>query len=121
MLSAILPTVTAVLGLMAGLLTPWFTDAVDSRKRRSENQRTQCEEILMLFQGADVVRTLVEPSSAVRRSLVLRAVRLQDERARQACQEVVEYAAGPQIQESELLDLWSAMIHEVARVYRSMA
>ncbi|MFJ3229841.1 hypothetical protein [Streptomyces sp. NPDC086787] len=119
MLSALLPTGTAILGLVAGLLAPMISSLLDGRKRRGEHQRVQCDEILTLFQGVDVVRSLTEPSSIVRRSLLLRAARIQDGRARQACNDLVEYAVGANWQEAELLSRWSVMIHEVARVYRS--
>jgi hypothetical protein len=119
--NVILPTITAVLGLAAGLLAPMLASSMDRRKRRSEDQRAQCDEILTLFQGVDVVSALTEPSSAVRRSLVLRSVRIHDQAARQACSDLVEYATGSDVREDELLNRWSSMIHEVARVYRSMA
>lgn len=119
MLSALLPTGTAILGLVAGLLAPMVSNVLDGRKRRAESQRVQCDEILMLFQGVDVVQSLTESSSIVRRTLLLRAVRIQDERARQACHDLVDYAVGGNFQEDELLVRWSVMIHEVARVYRS--
>ncbi|MFF4485220.1 hypothetical protein ACFY0F_01795 [Streptomyces sp. NPDC001544] len=121
MLSALLPTGTAILGLAAGLLAPMVSSTLDGRKRRADNQRVQCDEILTLFQGVDVVRALTEPSSVVRRSLMLRAVRIQDDRARQACHDLVEYAVGQNVRDDELLDRWSTMIHEVARVYRSIS
>lgn len=119
MLSALLPTGAAILGLAAGLLAPMVSSSLDGRKRRADNQRVQCDEILTLFQGVDVVQSLTEPSSVVRRSLLLRAVRIQDDGARQACHDLVEYAVSANFREDELLDRWSVMIHEVARVYRS--
>jgi hypothetical protein len=117
-LALLLPAATAVLGLFAGLTAPMIAQRVQAKERRAETQRGHCDEILRLFEDVDVRSTLLDTHSGTRRRMLLHAMRLTDKRARAACEELVEYATGPNGAQAELLDRWSTMIHEVARAYR---
>ncbi|MEU5911475.1 hypothetical protein [Micromonospora sp. NPDC047527] len=116
---AIIPAVMALVGLIAGLLAPMITGSGESRRRRREDQRARCDEILGLFVDVNVSRALTEPESAVRRRLVLSAARLKDRSAREACLSLANAVARSDVDEDEVLRQWTFMIQEVSRVYRS--
>jgi hypothetical protein len=118
-LTLLLPTLTAVLGLTAGLLAPVITAATGMRQRRREEQRALCEEILALFKDVHVFEALTSGGGMLRRNLMLLAVRLLDEDARRACYKLVQRATDPECQSTTVLDEWTLMITEVSRVYRA--
>lgn len=119
LLTLLLPTATAVLGLAAGLLAPLITSATGMRQRRKEEQRSLCEEILALFKDVHVFEALTSGGGVLRRNLMLLAVRLLDEKARLACYRLVQCATDPETQPPAVLDEWALMITEVSRVYRA--
>ena len=90
---AIVPTITAFVGLLAGLLAPLVASTAESRRRRRKDQRLQCDEILSLFKDVNVYQSMTAPDSGLRRRLLLGAVRLQDARAREACWALVDCSA----------------------------
>lgn len=116
---AIVPTITAFIGLAAGLLAPLVASTAESRRRRREDQRLQCDEILSLFKDVNVYQSLTVPDSGLRRRLLLGAVRLQDTRAREACWALVDRSAMPDPDREQVLVQWTDVIREVSRVYRT--
>jgi hypothetical protein len=118
--TAILPVVSAFLGLLAGMFSPLITGAVTRRARRRDDQRALCDETLSMFRDINVVETLRDPRNGARRALLLNAVRIVDRRARDACTALVGYASRADAIDDEILDHWTAMITEVARVHRAI-
>jgi hypothetical protein len=118
-LFAILPTFTAIAGLAAGLSAPFLVSAAESRRRRREDQRLQCDEILSLFKDVNVYQSLTAPDSGLRRRLLLGAVRLQDARAREACWALVDCSAMTEADREQVLAHWTDVVREVSRVYRT--
>ena len=116
---ALIPAVMALVGLIAGLVAPMIAGSGESRRRRREDQRARCDEILGLFEDISVYRALTESESAVRRRLVLSAARLKDQAAREACLSLANTVARSDADEEDILRQWTVMIREVSRVYRS--
>jgi hypothetical protein len=119
LLLAVLPTFTAIAGLVVGLFAPFVTSKAESRRRSREDQRLQCDEILSLFKDVSVYQSLTAPDSGLRRRLLLGAVRLQDARAREACWALVDSSAMPEADREEVLAHWTDVVREVSRVYRT--
>jgi hypothetical protein len=116
---AIVPTITAFIGLLAGLLAPLIASTAESRRRRREDQRLQCDEILSLFKDVSVYQSLTAPDSGLRRRLLLGAVRLQDTRAREVCWALADSSAMQEPDREQVLAHWTDVIREVSRVYRT--
>ena len=116
---AIVPTITAFIGLLAGLFAPLVASTTESRRRRREDQRLQCDEILSLFKDVNVYQSLTAPDSGLRRRLLLGAVRLQDAQAREACWALVDCSAMPEADREQVLAHWTDLVREVSRVYRT--
>jgi hypothetical protein len=120
-LQPLIPVGTAIIGLVAGLLAPLMGGFAESSRQRRSSQRQYCDQILSLFGDVRVYHALTAPAEGVRRQLLLLSVRLNDERARNACSDLVAYAAGADATENEVIERWAAMVNEVARVFRSEA
>jgi hypothetical protein len=116
---SLLPVLTALLGLVAGLMAPFLAGRASTRLKRRDEQRALCGTILDLFRGVNVIGPLTDPHSSTRRILLLTAARLKDDGARRACTELVEYSSRPESSHDEILDRWTAMVEEVARAYRA--
>jgi len=120
-LTGVVPVVSALLGLGAGLASPLITAGAGRRSRRRDDQRARCDEILALFQDVNAVAALKDPRSGTRRTLLLLAVRITDTDARDACTRLVEQASRPDADDSMIIEQWTYMIYEIARVYRAAA
>lgn len=118
-MSAIVPVAGTMLGLLAGLLSPVITDGVGRRNTRRTDERARCDDILGMFRDVNVVTTLRNPRDGTRRALLLTAVRIRDHQARSACTNLVEYSSRGDATDDEILDRWTTMIDEVARVHRA--
>jgi hypothetical protein len=116
--TVLLPVATAVVGLVAGLLSPIITNYATNRAGRRDEQRTRCDFILKLFEAPDSVASLRDPNSTIRRSLLLHGKRLKDDRARQACEALVQCASNPEASIDDIRAHWSTMVEMVSRAYR---
>jgi hypothetical protein len=116
---ALIPAVMAFVGLIVGLCAPMVAGMGESRRKRREDQRLRCDEILSLFSDVNVYRALTEPDSAIRRRLVLAAARLKDGKAREACLSLADIVTDTDADKTEVLRRWTLMIQEVSRVYRA--
>jgi hypothetical protein len=117
-LASIIPVISAVIGLFLGLLVPVVTGKVEAGKRSHEGQRDQCDEILGLFRDVNVYVALTDSRNNLRRNLLLGAVKLRDDRARETCVQLVSLSALLGASEPDIIDAWTLMVEEVARVYR---
>lgn len=117
--ASLVPVVSALLGLVAGLLSPLIVGGLGRRDRRRTDQRAWCDEILAMFRDVNVTDVLRDPRNGTRRGLLLIAVRIRDERARNACTGLVEYCSRNDATDDGVLDRWTTMVDHVARVYRA--
>lgn len=118
LLTSLLPVITALVGLGAGLLSPLVTTGADRRDRRRNDQRQLCDQLLSMFENANVTESLKDPRNTTRRRLLLLAVRVRDTKAREACTDLVQFASGNEATDSGILERWSVMVREVARAHR---
>jgi hypothetical protein len=117
--ASLVPVISALLGLVAGLLSPLVTGGMGRRDRRRTDQCARCDEILAMFRDVNVIDVLRDPRNGTRRGLLLAAVRIHDERARTACTALVEYCSRGDATNEEILNRWTTMVDHVARVYRA--
>lgn len=115
---ALTPAGTAILGMSVGLSAPFISAALARRTRRREDERSRCDRILALFEDGDVSERLLAPDGRVRRTLMLIALCVEDDRARDACTELARYAATANASAQETLDRWATMAQEVSRARR---
>lgn len=117
--AGIVPVISALLGLLAGLLSPMIVGGLGRRDRRRMDQRARCDEVFAMFREVNVTEALRDPWSGARRSLLLTAVRIRDEHARDACTTLVEYCSRDDATDQGILDRWTTMVDHIARVYRA--
>jgi hypothetical protein len=108
-----------VIGAVLGMTVPVISSTLTRRDRNSDVQRQTALEIMALFEhGGPPEEGFASYKSATRRRLYLLALRLDDQRARNACMNFIASAGGDQPIEEEVLNSWDVMMNEVGHVYR---
>ena len=118
-LTPLVPVLSALVGMAAGLTAPAVTGGISRRSTRRNEQRAKCDEILSMFIDVNVVQALQDPQSGMRRRLLLLSARLRDDKARSACSALVQYASRDDATPEGILQAWTEMVDMVARVHRS--
>jgi hypothetical protein len=117
-LAGLVPVISALLGLGAGLVSPVIATRSGRSDRRRDAERGVCDQILSMFQDVNALENLKNPQGTTRRRLLLLAVRIGDQGARETCTELVEFASSSDATDDGILDRWTHMVSEIARVYR---
>lgn len=119
---AIIPIITAVIGLAAGLTAPMVNAALGRRAQSRSDEQGRCDRVLAMFEEGDVADRLLAPDGQVRRMLYLTAMCIKDDPAREACKELATYVASADGADvavrHEVVSRWATMVQEVSRARR---
>lgn len=111
-------TATAI-GALIGLAAPVINAVTGHFGSRHRRQQELAGEIMELFSSADPLdRLLGGPQNATRRRLFVLGRQLDDKKARQAVDGLIDVAARPQVTEDAIYPKWELTVNEVSRVSR---
>jgi len=117
--SPVITLAATALGALIGLAAPVINAVTGHFGSRRRRQQELAGEIMELFSAADPLDRLLGGSQNVtRRRLFVLARQLDDKKARDAVDGLIDVAARPQVTENTIYPEWERTVNEVSRVSR---
>jgi hypothetical protein len=115
--SPLLTLIAGAVGATIGLSAPLISGTLARRAASRDNQRAVAQEILSLY-GLAPLSALIGEDSPLRRKLFSLALQLHDQKAYQACKDLVDAAAEANASAELIFPEWETMNTEVRRTFR---